>query len=395
MTRDHDRIARIRRALETHGLDVVVCGLRANVLMLSGYWPVIGSALAVATREGGVALIVPADEAELASNGWADAIHTFEVGSLDRLTTIVEAVRDPLAAAKSGLGIPSGATIGCEGGAAFDPSGYASTYMYGAAAEPLLRDVFGRAGVRDAADCLAELRSVLTPRELGRLRTACAVAQAAYENTAAAMRVGMTELDIAGHLRAGLASPTHDRCDGFAYCMSGPNSAQAYAAFQRSRSRVIADGDFVLLHCNSYCDGFWTDITRTFCVGSVSDGQRAIRDAIHTARQSALEAIRPGVRAASVDGAARDVLSGRGFDSAFKHATGHGVGFAAINHNARPRIHPACDALLEVGMVFNIEPAVYISGRGGMRHCDLVAVTEDGAECLTPFLTAPAELDLR
>jgi hypothetical protein len=55
-----------------------VCGLRANVLLLSGYWPVIGSALAVATRDGAVALIVPADEAELASTGWADATHTFD-----------------------------------------------------------------------------------------------------------------------------------------------------------------------------------------------------------------------------------------------------------------------------------------------------------------------------
>jgi Xaa-Pro aminopeptidase len=74
-------------------------------------------------------------------------------------------------------------------------------------------------------------QSVLTEGELRRLRTACAVAQAAYEKTAAVIRVGMTELAIAEHLRAGLAFAAHDRCGGFAYCMSAPNSALAYAAF--------------------------------------------------------------------------------------------------------------------------------------------------------------------
>src|SRR4051794_39167019 len=155
MRRDEDRIARIRRALETHGLDVLVCGLRANVLVLSGYWPVIGSALAVATRDGAIGLIVPADEADLASTGWADAVHTFEAASLDGLTTIVEAVRSPLQAVQSRLGIGKHAWVGFEGGAAFDPSGYASTYTYGGAVERLVRDVFAGADLFDATECLA------------------------------------------------------------------------------------------------------------------------------------------------------------------------------------------------------------------------------------------------
>ena len=177
--------------------------------------------------------------------------------------------------------------------------------------------------------------------------------------------------------------------------MSGPNSARAYAAFQQSGGRAIAHGDFVLLHCNSCCDGLWTDITRNVCIGHVTEQQRMICDAIHMARRSAIQAISPGVRAASVDQAARDLLAARGFKSEFKHATGHGVGFAAINHDARPRIHPVCDVLLEVGMVFNIEPAIYIPGMGGMRHCDVVVVTESGAECLTSFLIQPDQWKLQ
>jgi Xaa-Pro aminopeptidase len=69
------------------------------------------------------------------------------------------------------------------------------------------------------------------------------------------------------------------------------------------------------------------------------------------------------------------------------HGAGHGVGFAAIDHNAVPRIHPRSDDVLETGMVFNIEPASYVPAAYGMRHCEMVAISEEGAELLTPFFT--------
>jgi Xaa-Pro aminopeptidase/Xaa-Pro dipeptidase len=107
--------------------------------------------------------------------------------------------------------------------------------------------------------------------------------------------------------------------------------------------------------------------------------------AVAEARQAALAAIRPGVKAADVDKAARSVLQARGFGDAFKHSTGHGVGFSAINANARPRLHPKSDDVLQTGMIFNVEPAVYFDGYGGLRHCDVVALTDRGPEVLTPF----------
>jgi Xaa-Pro aminopeptidase len=109
-----------------------------------------------------------------------------------------------------------------------------------------------------------------------------------------------------------------------------------------------------------------------------------------------LEVIRPGVRGRDVDAAARGVLRRHGFDDhAFKHPTGHGVGFAAIDHNARPRLHPASDDVLTVGSVFNVEPAIYRDGIDGMRHCDVVAVNERGATVLTPFQCDLDDLVLR
>jgi Xaa-Pro aminopeptidase/Xaa-Pro dipeptidase len=149
-----------------------------------------------------------------------------------------------------------------------------------------------------------------------------------------------------------------------------------------------------MVHCNSYLDGYWTDITRTYSLVKKGERRESMHDAVFAAREAALAAIRPGAKAAGVDKAARDVLRARGLGPQFKHSTGHGVGFSAIIALARPCLHPKSEDTLEVGMVFNVEPAVYVNGYGGARHCDMVAVTEAGVELLTPFQCRADELTI-
>ncbi len=140
-----------------------------------------------------------------------------------------------------------------------------------------------------------------------------------------------------------------------------------------------------MVHANTCADGYWTDITRTCIVGPASERQAAMRTAIEEARAEALRTIRPGITGGEVDRAARTVMERHGLGEAFRHSTGHGVGFAAAYANGLPRIHPRSHDVLEEGMTFNIEPAAYFDGYGGMRHCDVVAVTRDGADVLTEF----------
>jgi len=183
----------------------------------------------------------------------------------------------------------------------------------------------------------------------------------------------------------GLAQPGIARAAGFVWCMSGPNSALAGAAYARTRDRELGAGDLVLVHCNSYLDGYWTDITRTYSLGKPDARRRAMYDAVLAARQAALRSIRPGVAAADVDRAARNVLDRRGYGPYFTHGIGHNVGFSVISAEYPPRLHPASPDRLEIGMTFNIEPSIYIKGYGGIRHCDVVTVRDDGPELLTPF----------
>lgn len=395
--RGEARRARLADALRESQLDGVVCALPANVLMLSGYWPVIGNSFAVATRTGHIVLLVPEDEEELASEGWADEVRTFSPASLMEIKSIIEIAGGRLAEILADVAIGRGRILGFEYGPIFEPASYASMNIFGASIHDLLHVAARFVALVPAHDVLANLRSRLTLHEIDRVRAACLIAQEAFREGAVKLHAGIREVEAAAMFRGPLSlnAPAYNgvtRADGFTFCMSGPNSARAFAAYQLSGTRVIQEGDFVLVHCNSFAGGYWTDITRTFCVGEMDGRKREMYEAVFDARRAALEMIHDGVRAAEVDHAARSVLMERGFGEEFKHGLGHGVGFHAINHNALARLHPASDDVLRVGMVFNIEPAIYVEGYGGFRHCDVVALTEGGAEVLTPFQSAPKEL---
>ena len=396
MTKNPERIQRVQSALKESQLDAFVCTFAAHVVMLSGYWPVIGTSFAIAARDGSTALLVPKDEEHLTGNGWADIVKTFESGGLSRLETPAQAVVAPLRGLIEKLGL-SHARIGYEHGPVSEPASYASMHIFGASILDVLAHAAPKASIDPADDIIERLDSVKTPVEVERIRRACVIAGDAFRQAKKSIEVGAHEFEIASRLRAGLATGSSDttRAGGFAFCMSGERSAYACGAFAQTGDRKVQDGDLVLLHCNSYVNGYWTDITRTNLFGDGDERCVQWREAILDARSAALARIAPGVRAAEVDGAAREVFAVRGLEKLFRHSTGHGVGFAAISANARPRLHPKSSDVLEEGSVFNVEPALYMDGFGGMRHCDMVAIVNGRAEVLTPFELDIEDLSIR
>ena len=393
-----ERVDRIRRALQDKQWDLLVCALPKNVLLLSGYWPVVGTGVAVASSDGRIRLLVPEDEEDLAKSGWADEVRTFKPGSLQKLTTAAEAIRSPLQELLNGFSKEPVRT-GFEDRETSEPASYAAMHLYSGTMRPLLGEVLPNATLVPADKELGALRARKTEVEVGQLRTACEIAGKAFRTGSQQIKNGVSEVEVAARFRAPLSArlvdfPAIRRADGFAWCMSGSNSALAAGAYARSRAKGVGSGDLVLMHMNSYADGYWTDVTRTYSIGKPDDRRGPMYDAIFAARQAALDAIHPGARAADIDTAARDVLAARGFGPQFKHSTGHGVGFSAIDANAKPRLHPKSDDTLETGMVFNVEPAIYFEGYGGIRHCDMVTVTAAGAELLTPFQCSLDELVL-
>jgi Xaa-Pro aminopeptidase len=140
----------------------------------------------------------------------------------------------------------------------------------------------------------------------------------------------------------------------------------------------------VVLDFGGVYDGYCVDLTRTVELGDAGADFRRLFAAVAEAQQAAIAVVRPGVKASSVDGAARAALDRYGLQEAFGHGTGHGLG---LEVHEEPRIgRPLAgqpDVILQPGMVFTIEPGVYLEGIGGVRIEDDVLVTEDGCLVLT------------
>ncbi|HVW10734.1 MAG TPA: Xaa-Pro peptidase family protein [Bryobacteraceae bacterium] len=388
MAHDRERKDWIAGAMREEQFDCAIATLPENVLLLTGYFPVVGTSIALADSTG-ISLLVPEDERGLAEKGGADEVISFEPASLSRLTAAAEAAREPLSQLIQKRRLNTGA-IAYDGGEACEPASYASMHLYGNSILDLCSGVSLIAGTQ----FWARMRSTLTIQELERLRRACRIAGKAFEAGRQALHAGLLETTAAASFREPLFTEAIgfegvSRAEGYVSCMAGEHSAHAHGAYARSRRSAIGQNDFVLIHCNSHADGYWTDITRTYCLDSPVGKREQMRRAVFEAREAALAAIRPGARASDVDKAARDVMHRCGLGDAFKHSTGHGVGFSAIDPNALPRLHPLSPDLLAPGMVLNVEPAAYVEGAGGFRHCDVVTVTRTGVEVLTPFQCSP------
>jgi Xaa-Pro aminopeptidase len=384
---DAERRRLLLSELAKDQLAALVCFAPEDVLLVSGYWPVMSSSVAVLRRDGEVHVILPEDELELAgASAKADFI-AYQPETLERLSTVTEALEEPMKRLAERVPLGSG-SVGVLLNDTAQTQSYQSSNHFHSAIGPLLRKVYPNVSLVAADSLLNRMKAFKTSAELETMRRLCQLAKIGFDAAQQAIAVGRREDEVAADINHAYACVAHDgfqRGEGYFFCMSGPNSTKAAGAFARTRQRVIEHGDLVMIHANTVGDGFWTDITRTYTAGADEDLQQRMRGAMDEARYAALAAIRPGARASAVDAAARDVLKAHAFGKEFKHGIGHGVGFAAADPLALPRLHPKSPDVLEAGMTFNIEPAIYIEGKGGMRHCDVVACTEDGAEVLTNF----------
>ncbi len=388
MAIDPERHARIVAALTASRHDILICSSASEVLLLTGYWPVMGASVAIASSDGEVKVILPEDEVELAVKTSCAEIMPYKPEDLCKLNSPMQSLRDPLRSAMRDLKAPH-AKIGLQLDEGVQPSSYAVSYQFRSSLWRLLQELQPESSYAPCDELLEQMKAVKTAGELELMRKACDVAAAGFDVAQSAIHPGMRETEVAATIQAAFETATQaeslQRSYGYFFCMSGPNSATAAAAYARTRQRIVEKGDLVMIHANTCADGYWTDLTRTYTAGDPTQRQNDMRTAIDAARAAGLHAIHPHATGQEVDRAARSVMESHGFGSAFKHAAGHGVGFAAANPNGLPRIHPLSHDVLESGMTFNLEPAAYFEGYGGMRHCNVIAVTSNGARVMTDF----------
>lgn len=395
---DKTRARRIVEMFKQRGADfhALICRLPQHVVMLTGYQPILGNSFCIVSlnvaQEVEIRLVVPEDEADLVPQGAAITVKTFAEETMDFIGNTIQVVREPLAEVLREANVNENAVVGYEGGYAPIAPVYTQVGVPGPATLDLLQQLFLGGYLRDATPLLDELDAIKTEEELSAIRRSEEVGRQGFIAARNAVRVGATEADVsaatyAAMLRAGHAAPGARHVQPHVHVMAGARAALAYRAFNLTSNAVIQRGDTVTVQMEIGINGYWAELTRTFFAGEMSDEWRKAHLACVAAQDAALKAIRDGASARAVDQAARQVMQQAGFGDAFKHGLGHGFGFQAINHSAAPVLHPASTATLRSGMVHNMEPAVYLDGKGGIRLNDNVLVLQDGNEVLSKALS--------
>jgi Xaa-Pro aminopeptidase len=232
--------------------------------------------------------------------------------------------------------------------------------------------------LREAPPLVERARMIKDAEEIERLRAAEFLGASLFDVVLKAIRPGVKETEVAAELEYAARRAGADGMSFETIIASGPRSALPHG---RASEAVIPASGFVVCDFGVILAGYCSDMTRTVYVGRPNDEMRRVYAAVREAQQAALDAVRAGVSAGEVDRAARKVLRHNGLAKHFTHSTGHGVGLEI--HEA-PRLAAGQNDVLQAGMVITIEPGAYLPGVGGVRIEDLVVVTDQGCQMLTP-----------
>jgi len=383
-----ERLDRTRSAMREAELDALVCRLPANVLLLSGHWPLIGWSFLFFPIEGKPTIAVPhCDEREAREELWEADCVPFLFGVLaggDPYEAVANTLRDAATAKPC-------KRIGYEGGfeCVAPPWNAAEPAIPAAATRDLLGSVFGADALVDATGLLNGLRARKTPAEQEKLRVVNEIAAIGLGAFMEHVEVGVTGLDLVTRVegRIMLKGTGHRgarRVRAFAQVSTGPEeTVVGYRPMEISTHRKLEKDDIALLELAVVADGFWSDRTRPAVAGGASARKREVFDLVVRAQEAAIAAVKPGATAGEVDEAARSVIRAGGYDKEFLHVTGHGLGLRY--HEPVPTILPGGSEVLAEGMLHTVEPGLYMEGFGGIRVEDNVLVTAAGSEVLGPF----------
>jgi len=239
----------------------------------------------------------------------------------------------------------------------------------------LVQDALPSAKRSFCGSTVGALRLKKDDQEYGELKRNALIADAAMKAAWSELKPGMTELDVAGIARAHFAS--QDVKPLFTIVGAGGNGAFPH---HQTGDTKLAVGDAIVMDIGAEASGYPSDITRMAILGEAPDGYEAVHKVVEAAVQAALAVTVPGALARDIDAAARTVITEAGYGEYFMHRTGHGLG---VEVHEPPYITSTSDTVMEEGMVFSIEPGIYLPDRFGIRLEDIVILRKDGPEILS------------
>jgi Xaa-Pro aminopeptidase len=221
------------------------------------------------------------------------------------------------------------------------------------------------------------LRSIKEPEELVLIRKAVELADAAFEQVKPTIRPGVTEKEIAWEIEKILRQKGSEGVPFEIIVASGSNSALPHA---RPTGKTLCFGEPVLIDMGARVGGYCSDLSRTLFLGKLNKTFREIYSIVLKAQATAMAGIRSDMDASQADRLARSIIEQAGYGDAFGHGLGHGVGLAV---HELPRVGLSSSDSFADGMVFTIEPGIYLAGQGGVRIEDMVVLEGGEARPLT------------
>ncbi|WP_253721170.1 M24 family metallopeptidase [Brevibacillus brevis] len=352
-----ERISKLHTFLTEQELNAVLITSPKHVYYLTGFFtdPHERFMGLVIPAEGKPSLIVPALDREAASGAsFVQDIHTHT-----DIQNPYEILKQVLPANLAKLGIEKS---------------HMTVERYEALGQVVLASSYV-----DVEEPLREMRLIKSADEVDRLKHAVQLVEDSLRETLKKVKTGMTETEIVAELefqmkRLGAEGPSFT-----SMVLAGEKSALPHG---KPGTRQVQEGDLLLFDIGVAANGYVSDITRTFAVGEISAQLQEIYETVLAANEAAIAEIRPGVTFAHLDKTARDVITAKGYGEYFMHRLGHGLGMDVHEY---PSVHSQNQEVLRPGMVFTIEPGIYLPGVGGVRIEDDVLVTETGVEILTQF----------
>lgn len=248
-----------------------------------------------------------------------------------------------------------------------------------------LMELNAASGYKLSSCCMDSVRAHKDKDEQDRMRRASAVNDAAMAEFKKLIRPGVSEKEIVDQMLA-----IYKKLGGEKFSFSpsvgfGGNAANGH---HEPDDTVLKYGDCVLFDVGCVADGYCSDMTRTFFFGEAKEEHRQVYETVLKAQKAAEAAIRPGVPLQEIDQVARDIIAKAGYGKYFTHRLGHFIGREV---HEKGEVSSASPLAAEPGMIFSIEPGIYIPNEVGVRIEDLVLVTEDGVEILNHY---PKELQI-
>jgi Xaa-Pro aminopeptidase len=216
------------------------------------------------------------------------------------------------------------------------------------------------------------LRAVKGPEEIELITRAAEIADAAMEYIKDKIQAGMTEKEVAWEIEKFMREKGSDSLPFDVIVASGKNSALPHA---QPSTKKINKGEPIMIDIGARIEGYSSDLSRTICLGTPDDTFKKLYDIVLGAQLGAIAIIKEGMSGAEADNLSRVIIEEAGYGQAFGHSLGHGVGLAP---HEPPRLGPNSADKLAEGMVFTIEPGIYLDGWGGVRIEDLFIMEKEG-----------------